>query len=321
MAVKKIAVMTSGGDCPGMNAAIRSVVRSAHSKKIQIYGIEQGYKGLIEGCLKKMATADTANTIQTGGTILRSARCEEFKTPEGQKKAVDSLKKHEIDGLIVIGGDGSLTGANILHKNYNIKTIGIPGSIDNDIYGTDMSLGVDTALNNIIKCIDMINDTASSHDRTFLIEVMGRNCGYLALMSAIASGAEAALIPEEPYDLEKIIHMLKRRAEQGKTRSIIVVAEGVGSAADFGKVIKLMGGIDTRIMVLGHIQRGGSPTFFDRLMATRMGLLAVESIMEEKSGYMTALVSRQYELVDFDTVLGNKKRVDRKLLELTEIVK
>lgn len=320
MAIKKLAVMTSGGDCPGMNAAVRAITRTACSKGIEIYGIEQGYKGMIEDKFIKFSGNNVANTIHRGGTILRSARSKEFRTDEGQQQAAANLAKHEIDGLIVIGGDGSLTGANVLRKKYNIHVIGLPGSIDNDIYGTDMSIGVDTALNNIINCVDIINDTASSHDRTFIIEVMGRNSGYLALKSAIAIGAEAALIPEVPYNLESIIEMIKIRYEEGKTRSIIMVAEGVGSAYDFGKVLSLMGGFDTRIMVLGHIQRGGSPTVFDRILATEMGTVAVEAILNGQDGYMTGLQENKIVLVELDAVLNNKKELDKELIRLFDII-
>jgi len=318
--MKRIALLTSGGDCPGMNAAIRSIVRTCLSMNIQPFGVEQGYKGLIENRIFPMDSKSVANIIQRGGTILRSARSEQFKTKEGRDIAVDHLKKNNIDGLIVIGGDGSLTGANILYKDYGINVVGLPGSIDNDIYGTDMSIGVDTALNTILKCIDTINDTASSHDRTFLIEVMGRNCGYLALMSAIAGGAEAVLIPEVPYDIEGIIKKIKKRYEEGKTRSIIVVAEGVGSAYDFGKVFGMIGGFDTRITVLGHIQRGGSPTIFDRILATRLGTAAVEALVSGKSGVMIGLQKTQMAQVPFEEVFGNKKKIDKKLLEIAEIL-
>jgi len=318
--MKRIALLTSGGDCPGMNAAIRSIVRTCLSMNIQPFGVEQGYKGLIENRIFPMDSKSVANIIQRGGTILRSARSEQFKTKEGRDIAVDHLKKNNIDGLIVIGGDGSLTGANILYKDYGINVVGLPGSIDNDIYGTDMSIGVDTALNTILKCIDTINDTASSHDRTFLIEVMGRNCGYLALMSAIAGGAEAVLIPEVSYDIEGIIKKIKKRYEEGKTRSIIVVAEGVGSAYDFGKVFGMIGGFDTRITVLGHIQRGGSPTIFDRILATRLGTAAVEALVSGKSGVMIGLQKTQMAQVPFEEVFGNKKKIDKKLLEIAEIL-
>lgn len=316
--MKKIAVMTSGGDCPGMNAAIRSVVRTGLANGIEVFGIEQGYKGLIEGKITSLTSRDVSNTIQRGGTFLRSARCLEFKTEAGQKQALDQMEKLGIDGLVVIGGDGSLTGARILHEKYGVKIIGMPGSIDNDIYGTSTSIGVDTALNNIAHAIDMINETASSHDRTFLIEVMGRNCGYLALMSAIACGAEAVIIPEVKYNLEHIIDKIKKRYEQGKSRSIVVVAEGAGSAYDFGKAFQLIGGFDTRITVLGHLQRGGSPTVFDRLLATRMGAAAVEGLLEGKTGSMTALTGRDISLVDFDVVLSQRRELDTKLLNIAE---
>ncbi|MGD9808563.1 MAG: 6-phosphofructokinase [Deferribacterales bacterium] len=316
--MKKIAVMTSGGDCPGMNAAIRSIVRTGLANDIEVYGIEQGYKGLIEGKLKLLQSRDVSNTIQRGGTFLRSARCLEFKTEAGQKQAIDQLEKFGIDGLIVIGGDGSLTGARILYEKYGIKVIGLPGSIDNDIYGTSISIGVDTALNNIARAVDMINETASSHDRTFIIEVMGRNCGYLALMSAIACGAEAVIIPEIEYNLENIIDKIKKRYEEGKSRSIVIVAEGAGSAVDFGKAFQLIGGFDTRITVLGHLQRGGSPTVFDRTLATRMGAAAVDGLIDGQSGVMTALAGREISFIDLDVVLSNKRELDTKFMEIAE---
>jgi 6-phosphofructokinase 1 len=303
-----------------MNAAIRSVVRTSLSLGIEVYGIEQGYKGLINNKFVKMDTKSVANIIQRGGTFLRSARCEEFKTEEGQKKGVDVLKMNKIDGLIVIGGDGSLTGAKVLHEKYKINVIGLPGSIDNDIYGTDMSIGVDTALNTIVNCIDMINDTASSHDRTFLIEVMGRNCGYLAIKSAIAGGAEAVLIPEMPYDIKSIIKKIQKRYEEGKTRSIIIVAEGVGSAYDFGKVFGMIGGFETRITILGHLQRGGSPTVFDRFLATRLGTAAVEELLAGNSGVMMGLNKTEIKPISLDEVLSNKKILDKKMLEIAEIL-
>ncbi|MCA1932745.1 MAG: 6-phosphofructokinase [Calditerrivibrio sp.] len=318
--MKRIAVMTSGGDCPGMNAAIRSVVRTALSKGVEVFGIDQGYKGLIEGNMKKMDNRSVANIIQRGGTILRSARSMEFKTDAGQVKAVNNLAENCIEGLVVIGGDGSLTGAKILSERYGVKTVGIPGSIDNDLCCTDMSIGVDTALNTIVRAVDSINDTASSHDRTFLVEVMGRNCGYLALVSAIATGAEAVLIPEVKYDIEGIIGKIKERYEQGKTRSIIIIAEGVGSAADFGKVFGMIGGFDTRVTILGHLQRGGSPTVFDRILATRMGTAAVEALLDGKTEVMTALQKTKVELVPFKDIIGLKKPLDTKLLEIAEIL-
>jgi 6-phosphofructokinase 1 len=316
--MKRIAVMTSGGDSPGMNAAIRSVVRTGLANGVEVFGIEQGYKGMIEDKIRLLESKDVANMVYRGGTFLRSARCLEFKTEEGQKLALANLEKHGIDGLVVIGGDGSLTGAKILDEKYGFKVIGIPGSIDNDIHGTNTSIGVDTALNNIVRAIDTINDTASSHDRTFIIEVMGRNCGYLALMSAIAGGAETALIPEMSYNLENIIEKIKKRYKEGKTRSVIILAEGVGSAYDFGKTFQLIGGFDTRIIVLGHIQRGGSPSYFDRILATRMGAAAVDGLIKGASGVMTALVSRDIDLIPFSDIIGKKKQLDANLLKIAE---
>jgi len=318
--MKRIAVMTSGGDCPGMNAAIRSVVRTALNYEIEVYGVEQGYSGLMENQFVKLESKCVANMIQRGGTFLRSARAPEFKEEEGQLKAMENLKNQGIEGLIIIGGDGSLAGAKVIHDKYNFPVIGVPGSIDNDIYGTDMSIGVDTALNTILWCIDTINDTASSHDRTFIIEVMGRDCGYLALMSAISGGAEAALIPEVPFKIENIINKIKERYEEGKTRSVIILAEGVGSANDFGKTFDMIGGFETRITVLGHIQRGGSPTHFDRILATRMGASAVDSLLNGESGVMTALQERKIELVPLGKVLNNKRKMDKKLLEIAEML-
>ena len=318
--MKKIGILTSGGDCPGMNAAIRSVVRTCLYEGIVPYGVESGYKGLIEDHIMELQTKDVANTIQKGGTFLRSARSAEFRTPEGLEKAMVNVKKHGIDGLIVIGGDGSLTGANELYTKYNLPVVGLPGSIDNDIYGTDLAIGVDTALNTIVTSIDMINDTASSHDRTFLIEVMGRRCGYLAVMAAITAGAEALLIPEVKYNLEDMIEKIRQRYAAGKTRSIILVAEGVGSAYDFGKAFALIGGFDTRITVLGHLQRGGSPTHFDRMLAARLGMEAVKHLKKGEYGVMMALRNTTIVSVPLAEVLSNKKTLDPYLLEVAEVL-
>ena len=316
--MKRIGVMTSGGDCPGMNAAIRSVVRTGLAHDLEVFGIEQGYKGLIDGKMKKLESKDVANMIQRGGTFLKSARCPEFKTDQGQETAIAQLEKFGIEGLIIIGGDGSLTGARILHEKYGVKVIGLPGSIDNDIFGTSISIGVDTALNTICRAVDMINETASSHDRTFIIEVMGRNCGYLALMSAIATGAEAAIIPEVPYNIESIIAKIKERYIEGKSRSIIIVAEGAGSAYDIGKAFQLIGGFDTRITVLGHLQRGGAPSVFDRTLATRLGSGAVKGLMEGRTGVMAGLGSREIVFTDLDLVLTNKRDLDETMIKIAE---
>ncbi|MDR2400653.1 MAG: 6-phosphofructokinase [Deferribacteraceae bacterium] len=318
--MKRIGILTSGGDCPGMNAAIRSAVRTALYEGMEPYGIYSGYKGLIEGIIEPLASKDVANSIHKGGTFLRSARSLEFKTEEGQKKAVENAAKFGIEGFVVIGGDGSLTGAKALSDKYGLKVVGLPGSIDNDMYGTDMSIGVDTALNTIVNCIDMINDTASSHDRTFLIEVMGRNSGYLAMTAAVSVGAEAVIIPEVPYSLESIISKIKVRYMEGKSRSIVIVAEGAGSAYDFGKAFSLIGGFETRITVLGHLQRGGSPTHFDRILATRLGMAAVQKLKAGESGVMIGLQNTQVVSTPFEQVLSTKKTLPQNLLDMVEIL-
>ncbi|MCD8552909.1 6-phosphofructokinase [Seleniivibrio sp.] len=316
--MNRIGVMTSGGDCPGMNAAIRSVVRTGIANGIEVFGIEQGYKGLIDGKIKLLESKDVANMISRGGTFLKSARCLEFKTPEGQQAAVQQLQIHGIEGLVVIGGDGSLTGARVLSEKYGVKVIGLPGSIDNDIYGTSISIGVDTALNTICRAVDMINETASSHDRTFLIEVMGRNCGYLALMSAIATGAEAVVIPEVAYNIENIINKIKVRYIEGKSRSIVIVAEGAGSAYDIGKAFQLIGGFDTRITVLGHLQRGGAPSVFDRTLATRLGSAAVKGLIEGRTGVMAGLGGREIVFTPLEEVLTKKRELDATMIKIAE---
>ncbi len=315
--MKNIAVMTSGGDSPGMNCAIRSVVRTSLNLGLEVYGIESGYKGLIEDNIILMKHADVSNIISRGGTILHTARSKEFMTDEGKKKATDNLKKRNIEGLIVIGGDGSLSGAKALEDGYGIKTAGIPGSIDNDLYGTDLSLGVDTALNVITSCVDMLNDTASSHGRTFIIEVMGRHCGYLAVMSAIATGADAVVIPERKPDIHKIVATFKKRVLEGKTRNILIVAEGAGSAYDYEGMMK-DAGLEARISVLGHIQRGGAPSCFDRNLGSRMGKMAVESLIEGHSGFMVALRGNEMIKVPYEEVFSQKKLIKESTLELLE---
>jgi 6-phosphofructokinase 1 len=318
--MKKIALMTSGGDAPGMNACIRSVVRTSIAKSIKVYGINRGYEGLINDDIYELTSAQVSNIIQRGGTILKSARSKSFMTVEGQVDAVNILNKRNIDGLIVIGGDGSLTGANILYKKYGIKVVGIPCSIDNDIYGTDNAIGVDTALNRIISAIDIINDTASSHDRTFIIEVMGRNCGYLALMSSIAGGAEYALIPEKDTNIEEIIDMVKLRYREGKSRSILIVAEGAGSAASIAKIFTEKGYIDTRITILGHLQRGGSPTYFDRMLSTAMGIKAVEGLIDGEYGKMVALRGSMLYYIPLEEAIGKKKELEMGLLDINKML-
>ncbi|MED4981039.1 6-phosphofructokinase, partial [Geobacillus stearothermophilus] len=260
--MKRIGVLTSGGDSPGMNAAIRSVVRKAIYHGVEVYGVYHGYAGLIAGNIKKLEVGDVGDIIHRGGTILYTARCPEFKTEEGQKKGIEQLKKHGIEGLVVIGGDGSYQGAKKLTE-HGFPCVGVPGTIDNDIPGTDFTIGFDTALNTVIDAIDKIRDTATSHERTYVIEVMGRHAGDIALWSGLAGGAETILIPEADYDMNDVIARLKRGHERGKKHSIIIVAEGVGSGVDFGRQIQEATGFETRVTVLGHVQRGGSPTAFD----------------------------------------------------------
>ena len=316
--MKKIGIMTSGGDSPGMNGAIRAAVRAAINYGMTPYGILSGYKGMIEGSIFELKHSDVSNIISRGGTILQTARSLEFKTEEGQKKAVANLEKYGIEGLVVIGGDGSLSGAKVLDEKFGIKSIGIPGSIDNDIYGTDVSLGVDTALNVIMDSIDMINNTASSHGRTFVIEVMGRHCGYLAVMAGIATGADAVIIPEVEPDLAGIAEEFKKRAADCKTRNILIVAEGAGSAYDFGKKLQEAGTFDARITVLGHVQRGGFPTYFDRVLGSRMGAAAVEGLMNGKTAVMTGLQGNQIKFVPYEEVFSKRHELNNNIIKLLD---
>lgn len=316
--MKKIGIMTSGGDSPGMNGAIRAAVRAALNYGMTPYGILSGYKGMIEGSIFELKHSDVSNIIGRGGTILQTARSQEFRTEEGQKKAVANLEKHGIEGLVVIGGDGSLSGAKVLDEKFGIKSVGIPGSIDNDIYGTDVSLGVDTALNVIMDSVDMINNTASSHGRTFVIEVMGRHCGYLAVMAGIATGADAVIIPEVEPDLESIAEKFKKRALDGKTRNILIVAEGAGSAYDFGKKLQEAGTFDARITVLGHVQRGGFPSYFDRVLGSRMGAAAVAGLKDGKTAVMTGLQGNKIEFVPYEEVFSKKHELNNNIVKLLD---
>lgn len=286
--MEKIGILTSGGDAPGMNAAIRAVVRKAIFHGKEVFAIRNGYQGLIDGNIEKMEIGSVGDIIQRGGTILRSARCKEFETDEGQEKGIAQLKKFGIDGLVVIGGDGSFHGAQKLtEKGY--PCIGVPGTIDNDIAGTDFTIGFDTALNTIIEAIDKIRDTATSHERTYIIEVMGRDAGDLALWAGLADGAESILIPEKPDEFSDVVNRLKRGHERGKKHSIIVLAEGVGSGISYGEEIQKATNLETRVTVLGHIQRGGSPTAHDRVLASRLGARAVDILLIGKAGRMVGI--------------------------------
>jgi len=315
--MKRIAVLTSGGDCSGMNAAIRAVVRSGLSNNLEVIGIQKGYQGLIDQHYEPLTTKSVSGKLQVGGTFLQSARCLEMLEESGRRQAVKTLQEMGAEGLVVIGGDGSHRGGYELQKR-GVQVIAIPASIDNDIPFTDMSLGVDTALNNILHAVDCLKDTASSHDRTFVVETMGRNCGYLALVSGIACGAEYALIPESTFDLDEICENLQRRFQEGRDNSIIMVAEGAGKAQDIADPIKDRIGFETRIMVLGHYQRGCSPSSFDRLLAARFGVTAVESLQNGESGKMLGLSCGSIIRTDFEDVIqSGRRKIDGNLLRLS----
>ncbi|MFP7171849.1 6-phosphofructokinase [Terribacillus sp. 7520-G] len=315
--MKKIGVLTSGGDSPGMNAAIRSVVRKAIYHDLEVYGIYNGYQGLIDGNIKQLDLGSVGDIIQRGGTMLHTARCEQFKTDEGQDKGIEQLKRFGIEGLVVIGGDGSFRGAEKLTKK-GYPCIGVPGTIDNDIPGTDFTIGFDTALNTVIEAIDKIRDTATSHERTYVVEVMGRHAGDIALWAGLADGAESILIPEQPTDFNDVIERLKRGQERGKKHSIIIVAEGVGSGFEFGKRIEEATNMDTRVTILGHVQRGGSPTANDRVLASRLGAKAVDLLLEGKSGRMVGIQNNK--LVDHDIleILDRKHEIDLDMYKLSQ---
>ncbi|WP_455661586.1 6-phosphofructokinase [Pradoshia sp.] len=315
--MKKIGVLTSGGDSPGMNAAIRAVVRKAIYHDVEVYGIYNGYQGLINGTIKKMELGSVGDIIHRGGTMLYTARCPEFKEKEVQLKGIEQLKKFGIEGLVVIGGDGSYRGARALTE-LGYPCVGVPGTIDNDIPGTDFTIGFDTALNTVIDSIDKIRDTATSHDRTYVIEVMGRNAGDIALWAGMAGGAESILIPEESQDMNDIINKLNRGHDRGKKHSIIVVAEGVGSGIEIGQEIQRRTGAETRVTVLGHVQRGGSPTAYDRVLASRLAASAVELLMEGKGGRAVGIVNNK--LVDYDIIEALKMPhvIDQKMYKLSD---
>lgn len=315
--MKRIAVMTSGGDAPGMNAAIRAVVRTAMQYDIEVFGIRQGYDGLLHGDMGLMTSREVSGILQRGGTILQTARNEEFKTQQGQRKAVRRLNEREIDGVIVIGGDGSLRGGLALH-NQGIKVIGVPASIDNDIYGTNTSIGVDTALNTILDALDRLRDTATSHNRAFIIEVMGRSCGYLALMGGILGGAEVVVTPEQEITMEDIAGQMEDAYTRGKSHAICVVAEGAPfKSTDLTEFLNQKHlGFEIRLTILGHIQRGGSPTAFDRLLATRMGCAAVERLREGESGCMVGLNGRDMVTVPLEDVTTKVRSITADYFEM-----
>ncbi|WP_242158496.1 6-phosphofructokinase [Aestuariivivens sediminis] len=322
--IKKLAVLTSGGDSPGMNAAIRSVVRTCAYHEIQCIGVYRGYEGLIEGDFKPMGARSVRGIINKGGTILKSARSKEFRTPEGRQKAYQNLVDHEVDGLVVIGGDGSFTGALIFNQEFGFPVMGIPGTIDNDIFGTSHTLGFDTALNTVVDAIDKIRDTASSHNRLFFIEVMGRDVGHIALNTGIAGGAEEILIPEEDLGLDRLVDSLNKSRKSGKTSSIVIVAEGDKIGKNIFELKEFvdenMEGYDVRVSVLGHMQRGGSPSCFDRVLASRMGVKAVETLLEGKTNYMVGLLANKMELTHLDKAIKGKTKINLELLRVSDIM-
>jgi 6-phosphofructokinase 1 len=320
--IKKIGVLTSGGDAPGMNPCIRSVVRTAISNGIEVLGVEAGFKGLIRGDFLPMGVRDVGGILQKGGTTLQTARSEEFRTPQGRREAIREMNNVGMDALVVIGGDGSLNGAQKLSHEHNIPVIGVPASIDNDIYGTDMAIGVDTALNTIVDAIDKIRDTASSHSRAFLVETMGRMSGYLAVQAGIVTGAEMILIPEVKADVEELVVAMEDAYKRGKTHCIVVVAEGAEpNATELGNYIDDMDtGFKTRVTILGHVQRGGSPTAFDRLLASRLGMAAVNHLVAGHSGVMVGLQGRTIVPVSIDDVVSNKRELSKDYIEMAQIL-
>ncbi len=318
--MKRLAILTSGGDCSGMNAAIRAAARTAIANDVEMIGYRKGYAGLLKNDYIVLNSLAVSGVLQRGGTFLQSARSAEFRTDEGRKRALDNLMKEKVEGLIVIGGDGSLTGALALDK-LGFPVIGIPGSIDNDIPYTDMSLGVDTALNNILYAVDCIKDTASSHDRAFIVEVMGRNSGYLASTAAIATGAEFAIIPEVELDLSEMCHQLRQRYEEGRTNALIIMAEGAGHAATIAEGIKHAIGFETRVTVLGHYQRGGAPTVFDRLLGSRFGKKSVELLLSGTKGVMVGLAANALTSTLLEMVVnGGQKRLNQDLMQMADIL-
>lgn len=322
--IKKVGVLTSGGDSPGMNAAIRSVVRTCAYHNIECIGIYRGYQGMIEGDFKEMGPRSVNNIVNKGGTILKSARSLEFKTSEGRKKAHENLTKAEIDALVVIGGDGTFTGGLLFNNEFNFPVMGIPGTIDNDIFGTSHTLGYDTALNTVVDVIDKIRDTASSHNRLFFVEVMGRDAGHIALNAGIGAGAEEILIPEENLGLDRLLESLQKSKASGKSSSIVVIAEGdkigknVFELKDY--VEANLPEYDVRVSVLGHMQRGGSPSCFDRVLASRLGVKAVESLLEGKSNYMVGLQNDKVSLTPLEQAIKGKTEIDRELLRVSDIM-
>ena len=321
--IKRIGVFTSGGDAPGMNAAVRAVVRTSIYNKLSVYGISHGYQGMIDNEIKKLGKPDVANIIHRGGTILKTSRSEQFRTPAGRKKAYKNLKKHKIDGLVAIGGNGTYTGAKVFSEEYNIPIMGIPGTIDNDIYGTDYTIGFDTAINTAVEAIDRIRDTADSHNRLFFIEVMGRHAGYIALNTGIGSGAAFTLSTELKTDIREIVAFLEDSKTRNKLFNLIIVAEGnkSGNATSMArKIKKLNKNIESRVLILGHLQRGGSPSARDRVLASRFGYAAVESLIEQPKSMAVGVIASQIVLTNFGDAIKKSKEVNDDLIHMAKIL-
>lgn len=318
--MQRIGVLTSGGDAPGMNAAIRAVVRKTIFAGVEVLGVERGYSGLIHGEFRPMNLSSVGDIIQRGGTILRTARSEEFKTAEGRAQAAENMRKTGIEGLVVIGGDGSFRGAKQFHQETGVTFIGVPGTIDNDIPSTDYTIGFDTAVNNVVDAINKIRDTATSHERTYVVEVMGRNSGFIALEAGLAGGAESILIPEVKVDVDAVIERIYRGHNRGKLHSIIVVAEGAASGIEIGKQIQQKTGFETKVTILGHIQRGGTPTAYDRNIASRMGAMAVDLLLRGENNKIVCLKNGQLVAVDINKAFEQKRTLDTSVYELANIL-
>jgi len=321
--IKRIAVFTSGGDAPGMNAAVRSVVRTAGYHDLHVYGIYRGYDGMINGNIQRLERRDVGNIMHRGGTILKTARSEEFRTAEGRKQAYDALKAHEIDACVAIGGNGTFTGAKIFMEEYDIPFVGLPGTIDNDIYGTDFTIGFDTAINTAIEAVDRIRDTADSHNRLFFIEVMGRHSGYIALHTGIGSGASSIFLPEKDDSLEKLSDMLSMSAKRKKLFNLVIVAEGNknGNAMEIAEKIKVMNPeFDTKVTIIGHLQRGGAPSCQDRVLSARLGFAAVNALMEGKSAVALGVINDEISYTSFDDAINKTKELNKDLINMAEIL-
>ena len=321
--IKKIGVLTSGGDAPGMNAAIRAVVRAGFYYNLEVYGIYRGYEGMINNDILKLDSRSIAHVLERGGTFLKSARSLEFRTPEGRKKAYDNLKSHGIDALVVIGGDGSLTGAHLFYKEFGIPAVGLPGTIDNDLFGTDLTIGFDTACNTAIEAIDKIRETATSHDRLFFVEVMGRDAGFIAINAGIGSAAAAILIPEKKFPVEKLIDRLKFREKAKKESNIVIVAEGgkSGGAQEISeKVKKILPTYDIKVTILGHLQRGGAPSSFDRILSSKLGVSAVEGLLKGKFDVMVGIINNKIVYTPIKRAIIDDKEVDDEDLRIAGIL-